>query len=110
MYSTLYAHQDELSDADLERYATRAGVDLATWEACLTARSTRQRIAIDTDEADRAGVRGTPTFFLNAKVVRGAEPFSEFAEVIDAELAVAESSGIARTDYFAEGVMARCEE
>lgn len=33
-----------------------------------------------------AGVSGTPTVFINGRIVVGAQPFSSFAKVIDEEL------------------------
>jgi len=43
-------------------------------------------------EADMAagngvGVNGTPAFFINGRVVSGAQPFDVFKRVIDEELA-----------------------
>ena len=32
------------------------------------------------------GLTGTPAFFINGRYLRGAQPFSEFAKAIDAEL------------------------
>jgi protein-disulfide isomerase len=37
-------------------------------------------------EAQRRGIRGTPTFFVNGKPVVGAQPLSVFTQTIDAEL------------------------
>ena len=40
----------------------------------------------DIAEARSMGLTGTPAFFVNGRYLRGAQPFSEFARVIDAEL------------------------
>ncbi|MEK6830836.1 MAG: DsbA family protein, partial [Nanoarchaeota archaeon] len=32
------------------------------------------------------GVQGTPAFFVNGKLISGAQPFSAFQQAIDAEL------------------------
>jgi protein-disulfide isomerase len=32
-------------------------------------------------------VTGTPAYFINGRMVSGAQPFPAFAEIIDAELA-----------------------
>jgi protein-disulfide isomerase len=36
---------------------------------------------------DEAGVSGTPAFFINGRVLTGAQPFDAFKRVIDDELA-----------------------
>ena len=37
--------------------------------------------------ANDAGVNGTPAFFINGRVLGGAQPFEEFKKIIDDELA-----------------------
>ena len=46
----------------------------------------RYKKTIDEDMklATGAGVRGTPTFFINGKKLVGAKPLGEFQKVIDA--------------------------
>ena len=55
----------------------------------------RFRIKEDIEEGNRVGVTGTPGFFINARLVSGAQPLEAFARVIDDELArvVAAQSG-----------------
>jgi predicted DsbA family dithiol-disulfide isomerase len=45
------------------------------------------RIKEDIEEGDRVGVTGTPGFFMNGRLVSGAQPLEAFARVIDDELA-----------------------
>src|SRR3989344_5649935 len=40
-------------------------------------------------EGQAAGVQGTPAFFVNGKLIEGAQPYSVFKQAIDAELAKA---------------------
>jgi protein-disulfide isomerase len=40
----------------------------------------------DEDEGDRLGVQGTPAFFLNGRLLSGAQPDAEFTRIIDEEL------------------------
>jgi len=53
--------------ADVVRLATAAGVDPSTFQACLQAPATRDRLAAEISEAYGAGVRATPTLFINGK-------------------------------------------
>ena len=41
----------------------------------------------DVEEGTRAGVTGTPAFFINGRLVSGAQPLESFARVIEEELA-----------------------
>jgi protein-disulfide isomerase len=41
----------------------------------------------DIDEGQRVGVTGTPAFFINGRLVSGAQPLEAFTRVIDDELA-----------------------
>ncbi|MEK7062924.1 MAG: thioredoxin domain-containing protein [Patescibacteria group bacterium] len=41
---------------------------------------------IDTKEGQKAGVTGTPTFFINGKRLVGALPYTEFEKAIEEAL------------------------
>jgi protein-disulfide isomerase len=43
-------------------------------------------------EGTRVGVGGTPAFFINGKLLTGAQPVAAFTRVIDDELARSTSS------------------
>jgi predicted DsbA family dithiol-disulfide isomerase len=47
--------------------------------------------AVEKDVADgkRAGVTGTPAFYINGRMLSGAQPVEAFVKVIEAELASA---------------------
>jgi protein-disulfide isomerase len=102
MHDQLFAHQEALTDLDLERYAAAVSVDLGTWAECLASPSPGEIIAGDQAQARRGGVSGTPTFFINGAVIEGAAPTGDFREVIDKELAAAEASGVPREQYYAQ--------
>jgi predicted DsbA family dithiol-disulfide isomerase len=65
MHDLLYERQDELSEEDLLRYAAELGLDLQRFEVDLTNDHHAWRIEEDRLGGDRAGVRGTPTLFVN---------------------------------------------
>ncbi|MBI5510310.1 MAG: DsbA family protein [Deltaproteobacteria bacterium] len=101
MHDLLFAHQDALGSAELESYATQAGVDLDAWRGCLATDLPRQAIEADRQLAALAGVSGTPTYFINGAPVVGAVEQSTFQGVIDTKLEEAQASGVARADYYA---------
>jgi len=38
------------------------------------------------DEGIRLGVNGTPAFFVNGRMLSGAQPYEAFKQIIDEEL------------------------
>jgi Na+/H+ antiporter NhaA len=67
MYDVLLAHQGGLSATDLLGYARRLGLDVERFREALRRQRPARRIARDVDSADRSGVSGTPTFFVNGR-------------------------------------------
>ncbi len=65
MHDLMLAHQDALELRHLLGYATELGLDLERFKGHLRKRKGAARIAEDVESADRSGVSGTPTFFIN---------------------------------------------
>jgi len=88
-HAKLFANQTALGEAKLKEYAQALGLDAAKFEQCL--KDKPFRAAIDKDLADgaKAGVNGTPAFFVNGRALSGAQPLEAFKEIIDDELAAA---------------------
>jgi protein-disulfide isomerase len=72
---------------DLKKYAADLKLDTAKFDTCLDSGKQAQEIAKDMAEGSRVGVTGTPAFFINGRLLSGAQPFSAFQEVIDDALA-----------------------
>ncbi|MDD9995185.1 MAG: thioredoxin domain-containing protein [Dehalococcoidia bacterium] len=71
----------------LTALAGDVGMDVAVFSQCLTSGSKRDVVVGDIQVGQRLGVRGTPTFFINGKLLSGARPLDIFRQAIDAELA-----------------------
>ena len=63
--------------------AQELGLNMSEFEPCLKNDQTLPRVQADTEEGQEAGVRGTPTFFINGQGLVGAQPFDAFKAVID---------------------------
>jgi protein-disulfide isomerase len=94
MHDQLFANSTALEMTDLTRYATALSLDLIKFQECLDAGKYANEIRRDISEGNKAGVRGTPTFFIGVsegentrirvlRVIRGAKPYIEFKEVFD---------------------------
>ena len=86
-HDALYVKAPTAGLDDLKAIAAEAGLDVETFERCLAAGTYRSAVQKDLDEGTRLGVLGTPTFFINGRVISGAQPLESFARIIDEELA-----------------------
>ncbi|GIW39649.1 MAG: oxidoreductase [Candidatus Binatia bacterium] len=77
---------DELDPKLLEETARRLGLDEGKFRSCFASSKFEKVLEEDLAEAARLGVDGTPTFFVNGRVLDGAQPFERFQEVIEEEL------------------------
>lgn len=87
MHDLLFHSQSHLERADLKQAAAKLGLDAASFAAALDAPATAAVVDADVALGRRLGVRGTPTFFINGRLLRGAQPIAAFRRIIDEELA-----------------------
>jgi protein-disulfide isomerase len=87
MHKQLFANQQKLGLQELKVHAQTAGLDAAKFSACLDGSATKAQVDADQKAGAEIGVSGTPAFFINGKMLSGAQPFEEFQKIIDAELA-----------------------
>jgi protein-disulfide isomerase len=86
-HDVLYANAPNASPEQLKAYAREVGLDLVTFEQCLSSGKYQAAVQQDVAEGTRAGVTGTPAFFINGQLVSGALPLERFVRVIEEELA-----------------------
>jgi protein-disulfide isomerase len=86
-HDRLFADQTKLSDADLKTSAVELGMDAAKFNACFDSHKYKTRVDTDLQAGNEAGVNGTPAFFINGRMLSGAQPYEEFKRLIDEELA-----------------------
>ena len=87
-HDLLFQNQKALSRENLEKFAEQVGgIDMKAFKAALD--SGKHKAAVDADMAavTKAGARiGTPSFFINGKLLQGAQPYPAFKAAIDAAL------------------------
>lgn len=81
-HDLLFVGQPDLSRADLIGYARRLGLDAPAFTECLDTGRFRDAVLADQREGREAGVRATPTFFINQRKIEGALPLDEFRAAI----------------------------
>lgn len=85
-HDKLFANQPKFERADLLRYAAEVGLPGDQFAACLDARRFAPEVEADVEQARAIGVRGTPTFVVNGRLVAGALPVEDFRMLIDEAL------------------------
>jgi protein-disulfide isomerase len=85
-HDRLFDNQTRLSDADLKGHAAALEMDAAKFNACVDSHKYANVVDEDVTAGEDAGVSGTPAFFINGRVLGGAQPFEAFKRVIDEEL------------------------
>ncbi|HEY2735661.1 MAG TPA: thioredoxin domain-containing protein [Polyangiales bacterium] len=88
-HDLLFANQQALTRPDLEKYAEQiGGINMPKFKAALDAEKNKATVQADIDAVDKSGARiGTPSFFINGKLLQGAQPFDAFKGAIDKALA-----------------------
>jgi protein-disulfide isomerase len=93
MHDLLFLRQKDLSLQALSTYANELGFDVDAFDACLKDDRHEAAVQVDIEAGAEAGVRGTPSFIIGMSgdgdtitgtIVRGAQPFSTFQQVIQA--------------------------
>ncbi|HKY64067.1 MAG TPA: thioredoxin domain-containing protein [bacterium] len=83
----LWNNQKSLEVTELKAYATGLSLDQKKFDACLDEGKYSAEVDKDLADGAKAGVNGTPTFFINGRSLSGALPVEQFKKIIDAELA-----------------------
>jgi len=86
-HNSLFELPNQLGDEELALHAATIGVDTEKFEACLDSDRYDDAIEQDLQAGMKAGVTGTPAFFINGILVSGSQPVSVFEKTIDSELA-----------------------
>jgi len=81
-HDLLFVAQPDFSRDALIGYARRLGLDVGPFTECVDTARFRDAVLADQREGREAGVRATPTFFINQRKIEGALPIEEFREAI----------------------------
>jgi protein-disulfide isomerase len=93
-HDALFQNQSSLEETELVRRALTLKLDTAAFNRCLNSGQYSNAINQSLAEGERAGVDGTPLFFIGkvdpgttnvriARVIQGAKSYAEFKEIIE---------------------------
>jgi hypothetical protein len=103
-HDQVFAHFGKLGRADLESYASAAGLDVTKFRAALDERRYHDLVIAEGASAAALGVEGTPTLFLNGQPIVGARDADVLAKFIDSHIAQAKEAvtrGVPARDIYA---------
>jgi len=93
MHDKIFEEQDKLgrgtvqfSVGDLKRWAGEIRLDTSDFNSCLDSEKYKGEVENDLNDGRLVGVSGTPSIFVNGRLVVGAQPFSVFQSLIEGEL------------------------
>lgn len=104
-HDLVFGHQRELTRENLVRWASEAGVEASGLEAELKTQRPAAKVERDMALARKIGASSTPHFRINGKMLKGAQPFDTFKQLIDEQLAAADAlakTGVRRADVSLE--------
>lgn len=90
-HNLLFANHQARSRDMYISFADELGLDSDAFATCLDDQAKVEEMTLDYIDGQTLGIQGTPRFYINSKVISGAQPFDTFALVIDSEL---EKAGI----------------
>jgi protein-disulfide isomerase len=83
----LWANQDNLTPAELEKYAKETGLDLTKFRQDLDSAAVKARVQKDRLEGTTVGISSTPTLFINGREYSDPHDTESLREWVKEELA-----------------------
>jgi protein-disulfide isomerase len=86
MHDLLFQNQRTLGIDALKGYAQTIGLNSEEFASCLDSGEMKPVVVASLEAGEKVGVNGTPAFFVNGRLLSGAQSLERFKEVVDYEL------------------------
>lgn len=90
MAGKFFGQQEKINkqniDSKVNAFASQLGLDQKKFEACLSDPETEKKLQTDREQGLKAGVRSTPSFFVNGRLIRGFNDIDRLKPYIDEKL------------------------
>jgi len=83
MHDKLFQNQELISEEYIRAFASQLELDLTRFNQCLDNQEQQNEVLNDFNEGYAAGVRATPSFFINGRLVSGSLPYAAWEQVVD---------------------------
>ena len=84
-HDLVFENQDKLNQDSYLTWAKQVGVNEIDFKTCILKKEISDEIQEDIDGGIKAGIRGTPTIFINEKKIQGYN-YEDYKNLIDEEL------------------------
>ncbi len=85
-HNSLMTVEGSLQDDDLKKRASDLGLNAETFAKCLEGTEFEPAIKATFEQGSSLGVTGTPTFFINGRMIVGARSIEEIKGMVDEEI------------------------
>lgn len=86
MYDKLYQNQGLAAKSQVMEVAGQIGLDTSKFEKCYDSQKYLENIKKDFQEAEKLGLSGTPTWFINGYKIEGDIPYNIFTQIVESLL------------------------
>jgi protein-disulfide isomerase len=87
IHDWLFANKDKLNNfEEIKKQAKELGLDVDVFTSCVKEKKYSHQIDKDMAVAEELGTTATPSFFINGRLLQGAQPYEKFKEIIEQEL------------------------
>ncbi len=86
MHDLLFGQQNAIDGARFTDLAENVGINIATFKECLSSHRFSAEITDDRLEAIRLGLTGTPSLFINGRLLVGSKPYEALRTIVEEEL------------------------
>ncbi len=86
MHDKIFENMKKLKRPDLDGYAKAIGLDMEKFKAALDNGEFTARVKADMAEGQKAGVRGTPSIYVNGRKYQGQRNAKAMIAIIDKEI------------------------
>ena len=92
IFTKTISNGNGMAVSELPAIAKSLGLNVSTFQGCLDSNKYKDEVTKDIADASKAGVNGTPSFFvgkstsngtINGTIIVGAQPFAAFKVIID---------------------------
>lgn len=86
MHDAIFGNQRAIARADLIQRASALKLDVARFTADMDGSRVKTILDRDMAEGEKAGIDGTPTFFVNGQRIVGSQPLEAFVDAVEKAL------------------------
>lgn len=82
----LFDNSDKLEKSNLVKFAEELQLNMKKFNSCVDERKYKNEVEKDVKDGEKLGIRGTPNFYVNGRLISGSRPVDYFEKIINAEL------------------------